>query len=139
MYLSWFLILRGLLYYKQNLSYCPILPYVNTQEVRELVGLVQINNKRLIEEDTIELGILVTRLEMEAWGGEEEKGGVLFRLGLHLRQGHSKHALESWQSLDFLHKENLYTRQFAFIIFICFQRNIGKCNAHQVVFSDLTI
>ena len=103
------------------------------------VGLVQINNKRLIVEDTIELGILVTRLEMEAWGGEEEKGGMLFRLGLHLRQGHSKYALESWQSLDFLHKENLYTRQFTFIIFICFQRNIGKYNAHQVVFSDLTI
>ena len=76
---------------------------------------------------------------MEAWRGEEEKEGVLFRLGLHLRQGHSKHALESWKSLDFLHKENVYTRQFASIIFFCFQRNNGKCNAHQVVFSDLTI
>ena len=47
----------------------------------------------------------------------EGRGGLVFRLELHFRQRHCKHALGSWKSLDLLHNENFYLQQFTYLTY----------------------
>lgn len=83
--------------------------------------LVRMNQFKLLE-DTIELGMLSDKAE---WGMEtsEDKGH-------YLHQNYIRDVLESWESLDVLHRELVYKVIYIYYLSL-FSKPTWQCNAQK--------